>query len=68
MFSGVTVVTNSCAYLTAHEAAGASGTRRSARPRDREGATFIQNPGATRRGIAQVRALITRVREIARAI
>jgi hypothetical protein len=34
---GVPVVTNSCAYLTAHEAAGAQSIRHSLRPLDFEG-------------------------------
>ena len=38
--SGVTVVTNSCAFYFAHEAAGASGARHSLRPLMSEGGIF----------------------------
>src|SRR4030081_1466588 len=38
--SGVTVVTNSCAFYFAHEAAGASGARHSLRPLNSESGTF----------------------------
>ena len=38
--SGVTVVTNACAYYTAHAAAGASGARHSLRPLITQGQEF----------------------------
>ncbi len=51
--TGVTVVTNSCAYFTfAREAAGALGIRHSLRPLFSQGERFCKNSGASRRGIA----------------
>ena len=50
---GATVVTNSCAFYFAHEAAGASGTRHSPRP-PFQGRSFMHNSGASRREIAGV--------------
>jgi hypothetical protein len=49
--SGVTVVTNSCAYLFAHEAAGALGARHSLCPLFSRGQKFLHNSGAPRREI-----------------
>jgi hypothetical protein len=40
VISGVTVVTNSCAFYFAREAAGAPGTRHSLRPLISEGGMF----------------------------
>jgi hypothetical protein len=50
--SGVTVVTNSCAFYLAHEAAGASGARHSLCPLFSRGQKFLHNSGAPRREIA----------------
>src|SRR6202011_5825753 len=48
--SGATVVTTLVCYLhTAHEAAGATGTRHSPRPLFSKGASFMPNSGASRR-------------------
>src|SRR5258706_16147084 len=45
--SGATVVTTLVCYLhTAHEAAGAAGTRHSPRPLFSKGASFMHNSGA----------------------
>src|SRR5215471_19416328 len=45
---GVPVVTNSCAFFTAHEAAGAPDTRLSLRPHSR-GSRILQSSDAWRR-------------------
>ena len=50
--SAVPVVSNSCAFYLAHEAAGAASIRCSLRPPSREGPTIEQNSGALRREIA----------------
>src|SRR6202012_566824 len=42
---GVPSVSNSCAFFTAHEAAGATRTRHSLRPLFSRGPTLRQNPG-----------------------
>jgi len=47
--SGVTVVTNACAFYTPHAAAGASSARHSLRPH--LGEVFMHNPGVSRRGM-----------------
>jgi hypothetical protein len=44
------VVNNSCAFYTAHEAAGATSIRSSLRPLSSEGLGFLQNSDASRRG------------------
>jgi hypothetical protein len=44
--SGVTVVTNACAFYTAHAAADAPSVRHSLRPLIEEGESFKQNSGA----------------------
>jgi hypothetical protein len=51
--SGEPVVTNSCAFYLAHEAAGASGARSSLRPR--LGERLFQDSGGSRREIAKAR-------------
>jgi hypothetical protein len=49
------VVTTLVCYLhTAHEAAGAAGTRHSPRPLFSKGERFMHNSGASRRGIADL--------------
>src|SRR5882724_7203801 len=51
--SGVTVVTNSCAFFTACEAAGALRTRHSLRPLFSRGERFLQTSGKSCRGNAE---------------
>src|ERR1700682_6332940 len=54
--SGVLVVTRVLSTTTsAHEAAGATGIRRSPRPLSKGGTRFMHNSGASRRGIARTR-------------
>jgi len=53
--SGVTVVTNSCAFYFAHEAAGASCARHSLCPLISEGRTCEAKLGRLRREIARLR-------------
>jgi len=52
--SGVTVVTNSCAFYFAHEAAGASGARHSLRPLFFEGQGSYTTRALARREIAEM--------------
>src|ERR1700677_2642982 len=52
--SGVPVATNSHAFFTACEAAGAAGTRHSPRPDFRWRETLSHHPGISCRGIAEV--------------
>jgi hypothetical protein len=53
--SGVTVVTNSCAFYFAHEAAGASSARHSLRPLIfRKGRSFTAKLARTRGEIAKL--------------
>src|SRR5262245_59482800 len=51
---GEPVVTNSCAFYVAHEAAGASITRHSLRPLIIRGTTMVQNSGDACRENAEV--------------
>ena len=55
-FGGPVVTTLVCYQHTAHEAAGAAGTRHS--PRPLLGEMFMHNSGASRRGIAEVRFVV----------
>ena len=55
--SGVTVVTNACAFYTTRAAAGASGTRHSPRPPFR-GEGYRHNSGAWRRGNAKLQLAV----------
>jgi hypothetical protein len=52
--SGVTVVSNSCAFYFAHEAAGAPGARHSLRPPIPEGRTTEQTSRGLRGEIAKL--------------
>jgi len=56
--SGVTVVTNACAFYTTHAAAGASSARHSLRPLISESATFRQNSREMRGEIAKLWLLL----------
>ena len=57
MMSGVTVVTNSCAFYLAHEAAAHRAPGIPGALCFQSGETVLQNPGALRRGNAKLRLL-----------